>query len=80
MTEVEPINHYNRVQAVEIVKRTFGDDLDLSEGTFGDAYVKLLTIELDDLDALREKLIALAITLRMPELVATLRAPEGDPT
>lgn len=54
-------------EATKIVKRAFGDDVDLSDGTFGDALVRTVTAEMSRLDALRDKLLALAATLRGPE-------------
>ena len=51
----------NNEEAVRIVRRTFGDDVDLSEGTTGHHLVKLVELELAQLQQLGEKLVALAV-------------------
>lgn len=56
-------NEYDE-EAVEIVKRTFGGDVDLRPGTVGHHFVRTVALELKDLNALREKFIALAIEIR----------------
>lgn len=50
-------------EAVKIVKRTFGDDVDLSEGTVGHHFVETVELELTQLQQLGEKLVALAVQI-----------------
>ena len=52
-------------EAVDIVKRTFGDDVDLSKGTTGYHLTKMVEGELGKLDELRQQLIMLANTMRV---------------
>jgi len=54
-------------EAVKIVKRTFGDNIDLSDGTIGDAFVRAITIEMKGLEGLRDQLLELAASIRPPE-------------
>ncbi len=53
-------------EAVKIVRRAFGDGVDLGKGTTGRALVGLVTLELQNTEALREQLLALAATIRQP--------------
>lgn len=62
------VTRWEDSEAVKIVKRTFGDDVDLSDGTVGDAFVKAITLEMSRLDGLRSQLLALAASIRPPEV------------
>ncbi len=50
-------------EAVAIVKRAWGDNVDFSKGTTGYAFAKVVEAELQNLEELRSKMIALAATL-----------------
>lgn len=53
-------------EAIQIVKRAFGDNVDLNEGTMGRKLVEVVTLELKDVEALQGKFLALAATIRQP--------------
>lgn len=53
-------------EAVKIVQRTFGASVDLSAGTMGAALVSMVVTDLENQGELRDKLIALAATIRQP--------------
>lgn len=55
------------VEAVKIVQRTFGASIDLSAGTAGAAFVSMVVTDLKNEGELRDKLLALATTIRPPE-------------
>lgn len=51
-------------EAAKIVRRAFGDSIDLSPGTAGHAMVRMVELELEDLDELRRKVMTLATSMR----------------
>ena len=52
-----------RAEAKKMVMDTFGDSVDFGPGTAGNAFAKVIELELADREALREKLVALAAVL-----------------
>jgi len=61
------VERWEDSDAVKLVRRAFGDDVDLSDGTFGDTMVKAIAVEMSNLDKARDQLLKLASTLRPRE-------------
>lgn len=59
-------DHDRKVEAKRLVRKAFGDNIDLSIGTSGHAMMRVIELELGNLDQLRTKITALAesMTLR----------------
>jgi hypothetical protein len=55
-----------REEAVKVIKRTYGDNVDLGPGTTGEALVCLTMVEMRDLEDKRERLLEFATALRKP--------------
>jgi hypothetical protein len=62
-------------EAVTIVRRTFGENIDLSEGTTGYHLARVVGLELAQLAELREKLFSLWVGLESADLESTDLGP-----
>jgi hypothetical protein len=56
-----------KTEAIKIIQRTFGTSVDLSAGTMGATLVTMVVTDLENQGKLRDKLLALAVTIRPSE-------------